>query len=244
MKSSVNSNKYYKPYTGKILFFIFVFLFSTCLISEAKTYDYYFLNQAEAQKKVQECKKWEKDLSDKEKKTIMESLFSGNISKIPKKTINMLNECDNAEKAINAKNFVKSVKYYSTHLKDAMRYIKSCKNSKSLPVEVKEEYNNAVKAVKDGINGDIAVQSSDRIGLMFGTARTITEFEKKPEEAKELLKTCLNADGSLKSKEELEKIDYNRYDECLNADKAVNKNWIGSQELREKLIQFAKENQL
>ena len=52
MKSSVNSNKYYKPYTGKILFFIFVFLFSTCLISEAKTYDYYFLNQAEAQKKV------------------------------------------------------------------------------------------------------------------------------------------------------------------------------------------------
>ena len=52
MKSSVNSNKYYKLYTGKILFFIFVFLFSTCLISEAKTYDYYFLNQAEAQKKV------------------------------------------------------------------------------------------------------------------------------------------------------------------------------------------------
>ena len=69
-------------------------------------------------------------------------------------------------------------------------------------------------------------------------------MKKKPEEAKELLKTCLNADGSLKSKEVLEKIDYNRYDECLNADKAVNKNWIGSQELREKLIQFAKENQL
>ena len=44
--------------------------------------------------------------------------------------------------------------------------------------------------------------------------------------------------------EELDKIDYNRYDECLNADKAVNKNWIGSQDLREKLIQFAKENQL
>ena len=191
MKSSVNSNKYYKPYTGKILFFIFVFLFSTCLISEAKTYDYYFLNQAEAQKKVQECKKWEKNLSDKEKRTIMESLFSGNISKIPKKTINMLNECDNAEKAINAKNFVKSVKYYSTHLKDAMRYIKSCKNSKSLPVEVKEEYNNAVKAVKDGINGDIAVQSSDRIGLMFGTARTITEFEKNQKKQKNYLKPAL-----------------------------------------------------
>ena len=37
----------------------------------------------------------------------MESLFSGNISKIPKKTINMLNECDNAEKAVN-KNWIGS----------------------------------------------------------------------------------------------------------------------------------------
>ena len=186
MKNLTNRNKVYKISAVKILFFIFIFSFSTCLVSEAKTYDYYFLNQAEAQKKVQECKKWEKSLSDKEKKIIMESLFSGNISKIPEKTRNMLNECDNAEKGINAKNFVKSVKYYSTHLKDAMRYIKSCKNSKSLPVEVKEEYNNAVKAVKDGINGNIAVQSSDRIGLMFGTARTITEFEKKTRRSKRI----------------------------------------------------------
>lgn len=198
MKNAVNREKYYKISIYRILFLIFLFSLSICLVSEAKTFDYYYLNQAET-----------------------------------------------AEKSISAKSFVKSVEYYNTHLKDAMEYIQLCKNDNSLPADEKEQCSNAVKAVKDCINGDIPVQSYDKISLFLGlTTRTVTEFEQKPEEAKALFKTCINADGSLKSKEELQKIDTFRYEECLNADKAINKNWIGSKELREKLIQFVKDNQL
>lgn len=244
MKNTVTYDKYYKISTSRILFFIFIFSLSICLISEAKTFDYYYLNPAEAQKKVDECKKWEKNISDKEKNLIMAAMFSGNTAGLSKKTINMLNECEVAEKSISAKSFVRTVDYYKTHLKDAMKYIQSCKNDNSLPADEKEQCSNAVKAVKESANGDIKVQSYDRIGLMFSLAKSISYFENKPEEAKALLKTCLNADGSLKSKEELQKIDYDRYEECLNADKAINKNWIGSKELREQLQQFVKENQL
>ncbi len=245
MKNSIISYEKLQNNTAvKILFFIIIFSLSMCLVSEAKTVDYYFSNQQEAEKKVAECKKWEKNLSEKEQEKIMKAIFSGDKSILSAKTLNMLQECENAEEGIRAKSFVKSVKYYNTHLKDAMEYIKFCKNSKSLSIDKKEECSNAVKAVKDSINGDIAVQSSDRIGLMLGFARTINYFEEKPEEARELFKTCINADGSLKSKEELQKIHYDRYDECLNADKAINKNWIGSQKLRETLKQFVKENQL
>lgn len=244
MRNAVTDNKYYKISMGRILFFIFIFSLSICLVSEAKTFDYYYLNPAEAEQKVAECKKWEKNLSDKEKNLIMAAMFSGNTAGLPKNTINMLNECETAEKSISAKLFVKSVEYYNTHLKDAMEYIQLCKNDNSLPADEKEQCSNAVKAVKESVNGYIKVQSYDRIGLMFSRAKSISYFEEKPEEAKALLKTCLNADGSLKSKEELQKIDYDRYEECLNADKAINKNWIGSKELREKLIQFVKDNQL
>lgn len=245
MKNAVNREKYYKISIYRILFLIFLFSLSICLVSEAKTFDYYYLNQAEAQKKVDECKKWKKNLSNKEKNLIMTAMFSGNTAGLSKNTINMLNECETAEKSISAKSFVKSVEYYNTHLKDAMEYIQLCKNDNSLPADEKEQCSNAVKAVKDCINGDIPVQSYDKISLFLGlTTRTVTEFEQKPEEAKALFKTCINADGSLKSKEELQKIDTFRYEECLNADKAINKNWIGSKELREKLIQFVKDNQL
>lgn len=174
----------------------------------------------------------------------MVAMLSGSTAGLSKKTINMLNECDNAEKSINAKFFVKSVKYYNTHLKDAMAQIKSCKNNNSLPAYDKEDCNNAIKAVKESASGDIKVQSYDRNGLLISFAKSISYFEEKPEEAKALLKTCLNADGSMKSKQELQKIDYDRYEECLNADKAVNKNWIGSEKIRENLKQFIKEQQL
>lgn len=244
MKNTISYGKLKKNTIVEILVFTVIFLISICLAAEAKTVDYYFLNQKEAENKVAECRKWEKSLSEKEQEKIMKAIFSGDKSKLSAKTINMLQECENAEEGIRAKSFVKSVNYYNTHLKDAMKYIQFCKSSKSLSIDKKEECSNAVKAVKDSINGDIAVQSSDRIGLMFGFARNIKYFEEKPEEARELFKTCINADGSLKSKEELQKIHYDRYDECLNADKAINKNWIGSQELRETLIQFAKENNL
>ena len=245
MKNTVTHDKYYKISTGRILFLIFIFSLSICLVSEAKTFDYYYLNPAEAQKKVDECKKWEKNISDKEKNLIMAAMFSGNTAGLSKKTINMLNECENAEKSISAKSFVRSVDYYKTHLKDAMKYIQSCKNDNSLPADEKEQYSNAVKAVKESANGDIKVQSYDEINILLGfSIRTVAEFEQKPEEAKALFKTCINADGSLKSKEELKKIDSFRYEEYLNADKAINKNWIGSKELREQLQQFVKENQL
>ncbi len=63
------------------------------------------------------------------------------------------------KKSISANAFVKSVEYYNTHLKDAMEYIQLCKNDNSLPADEKEQCSNAVKAVKDCINGDIPVQS-------------------------------------------------------------------------------------
>lgn len=245
MRNAVNYNKYYKISAGRILFLIFLLTLSMYLAAEAKTFDYYYVNQSEAQAKADECKKWENNLTEKEQEKIMQAIFSGNTSQLPAKTLNMLTECENASDAIQAKKFTKTVEYYNTHLKDAMEYIQLCKNDNSLPADEKEQCSNAVKAVKDCINGDIPVQSYDKISLFLGlTTRTVTEFEQKPEEAKALFKTCINADGSLKSKEELQKIDTFRYEECLNADKAINKNWIGSKELREKLIQFVKDNQL
>ena len=100
MKNAVNREKYYKISIYRILFLIFLFSLSTCLVSEAKSFDYYYLNQAEAQKKVDECKKWEKNLSNKEKNLIMTAMFSGNTAGLSKNTINMLNECETAEKSI------------------------------------------------------------------------------------------------------------------------------------------------
>lgn len=47
-----------------------------------------------------------KNINDKEKKLIMAAMFSGNTAGLLKNTINMLNECENAEKSINAKAFV------------------------------------------------------------------------------------------------------------------------------------------
>ena len=73
------------------MFLIFLFSLSICLVSEAKTFDYYCLNQAEAQKKAAECKKWGKNINDKEKKLIMAAMFSGNTAGLLKNTINMLN---------------------------------------------------------------------------------------------------------------------------------------------------------
>lgn len=60
MKNAVSREKYYKIFICRILFLIFLFSLSICLVSEAKTFDYYSLNQAEAQKKAAECKKWGK----------------------------------------------------------------------------------------------------------------------------------------------------------------------------------------
>lgn len=52
MKNAVSREKYYKLSIYRILFFLFLFSLSICLVSEAKTFDYYYLNQAEAQKKA------------------------------------------------------------------------------------------------------------------------------------------------------------------------------------------------
>ena len=60
MKSAVNREKYYKISIYRILFLIFLFSLSICLVSEAKTFDYYYLNQAEAQKKVKSSRSTEK----------------------------------------------------------------------------------------------------------------------------------------------------------------------------------------
>ena len=66
--------------------------------------------------------------------------------------------------------------------------------------------------LKTVINGNIQIQSSYRIGPIFSMAKSAGYFEEKTEEAKALFKTSLNTDGSLKSKKELQKIDYNRYE--------------------------------
>lgn len=52
MKNAVSREKYYKLSIYRILFFLFLFSLSICLVSEAKTSDYYYLNQIKAQKKA------------------------------------------------------------------------------------------------------------------------------------------------------------------------------------------------
>lgn len=69
-------------------------------------------------------------------------------------------------------------------------------------------------------------------------------LKKNLKKQKHYLKHALIQTAALNQKKELQKIGYNRYEKCLNADKAVNKNWIGSKELKAQLQQFVKENQL
>lgn len=176
---------------------------------------------------------------------MLKAKYNRDISQLSQDIVETWQECINVYKGVKDHNNLTSVDHYKTHLEEAMYAIVTCKDNPPIREVLKQNCRNAVKAVKDSINGDIKVQFEDKFESNYKHANiTVYYFEANPEKARELFKTCINEDGSLKSKKQLNKIHPDRYKACLNADKAINKNWIGSEKLRKNLIKFAKKYNL
>lgn len=229
-----------------LLILSLILLLTSCSNSNNKTEEYYFNNPDIAKKVIDECNKWEHDLSDEDKDLISEYWFTGKVQKLPKKIQEKLRTCETA--SIGYKNYsrLKTVDEFKTKLKYSIKFLDYCYSQPvdKIQYNVKVECKNAEKAVLDSINGKIEIQQDDLQAFEYVGAKSIRYFQKNMDEAHSFYKSCLDDKGKIKDRETLKKSGRYTYNECLNADKAVNENWQGSEDYRNMLKEYMKNKEL
>lgn len=230
----------------KIVFMLSIILISASCSKTQKTEEYYFNNPDKAKKVIDDCTKWEKNLSDSDKELISEHWFTGQVHQLPKNIQEKLYTCETA--SVGYKNYknLKTVNYFKTKLKYSINLLDYCYSQPQdkIPYNVKVECKNAEKAVTDSINGKIEIQQDDIQSFEYVGAKSIKYFQEHIDEARDFYKKCLDDKGNLKEKSVLNKSGIYTYNECLNADKAVNEKWFGSEEYRNILKDYMKDKKL
>lgn len=230
----------------KNLFIISLILILASCSNTKKSEEYYFNNPKEAKKVIDDCKSWEQNLPDSEKDLISEHWYTGQANKLPKKIQEKINLCETATIGYKKYTNLKTVDYFKSKLKYSLTLLDYCYSQPldKIPYNVKIECKNAEKAVIDSINGKIEIQQDDMQAFEYVGAKSIKYFQENINEARDFYKKCLDDKGKIKDKNVLNKDGRYVYNECLNADKAINENWSGSEEFRNILKYYMKDKKL